>query len=732
MDTLRSTHYLSCGGGASKDKEDEHTKGPSAASAVRGLFEYMTQKKPIVEPKRTELEEEERQVRIQHLRMEAASTAREWKNAAERLDNLEGNHWWKFEEDSGECNLELIRKRLDRLKQANHDGDIKKMLSHIRTSMARDLGGMCNIRLYQHTWYGTKSLIEEYTEVVKYTIDQLTKYCEETELSEDEMEEFLVELKGARQSFGNSALLLSGGGTLGMCHMGVVKCLLQEDLLPRIICGSSAGSIVGSVLCCHKGKEITEKMEELSKGDLTVFQGVDEIQGIPGMAINLMKGQALFHVKNLCRVMQNLLGDMTFKEAFNHTGRILNIHVSCRDRHNLPRLLNYQTAPNVVIWSAVASSCALPWVFDAPGLVSKDPETNKLGPWGHLDHKWIDGSIEGDLPAQIMERLFNVNNFIVSQVNPHVVMFLPKEEDTPYGEVPAPTIFRRFMRVTAANAVWYLDGLMDRGWDVFPVKMAHSVLSQRYDGDITIMPDISWVGWLKILANPTQAFMKEATRQGEKATWPKLDRIRNHVAIELALSNGIKHIQSAKIAPKIFSKVGRGPTSVKSERDFSRLRPRSGFEIPIIPRPARGRSQTHMQRRSMVEPTDLLTQTTKISALSIADPNQHLSSSDERSGRSSPTTSYDDEDFDDVKRPVGNSMSASPGVMTDAMPFLSQPTTPSLASKTFHFGSEATSPGLMLRSPAAHAPELRRVLNELSMSSIDIKSPPAERKRQKK
>ena len=62
---------------------------------------------------------------------------------------------------------------------------------------------------------------------------------------------------------------------------------------------------------------------------------------------------SLFDISNLVRVMQDLLGDLTFQEGYNRTRRILNICVSAASLYELPRLLNYITAPNVVIWSAV-------------------------------------------------------------------------------------------------------------------------------------------------------------------------------------------------------------------------------------------------------------------------------------------------------------------------------------------------------------------------------------------
>ena len=45
-----------------------------------------------------------------------------------------------------------------------------------------------------------------------------------------------------RHSYGRTALLLSGGAALGFYHVGVVKALMENRLMPRVLGGSSAGS----------------------------------------------------------------------------------------------------------------------------------------------------------------------------------------------------------------------------------------------------------------------------------------------------------------------------------------------------------------------------------------------------------------------------------------------------------------------------------------------------------
>ena len=68
------------------------------------------------------------------------------------------------------------------------------------------------------------------------------------------------------------------------------------------------------------------------------------------------------------------LGFITFQEAFDRSGRIINITVAPTNNYDPPRLLNYLTAPHICVWSAVVASCAIPGVFDSTPLYVR--ETN--------------------------------------------------------------------------------------------------------------------------------------------------------------------------------------------------------------------------------------------------------------------------------------------------------------------------------------------------------------------
>ena len=62
-----------------------------------------------------------------------------------------------------------------------------------------------------------------------------------------------------------------------------------------------------------------------------------------------------------------------------HAGRVLNVAVSAADTNEPPRVLNYLTSPNVVIWSAVSCSSAFPYLFKPQELLSKDEKGNMCG-----------------------------------------------------------------------------------------------------------------------------------------------------------------------------------------------------------------------------------------------------------------------------------------------------------------------------------------------------------------
>lgn len=593
---------------------------------------------------------------------------------------------------------------MQELEDARISCDAGRMLNLVRTTLTRSLGGMGDLRLYKHSRVGTKALIERYIEAALDTMKLLVDLSSPIKSPVLDAREVYEQLLRARQAFGRSALLLSGGGTLGMNHIGVVKSLFEARLLPRIISGASAGSIVAAVLCTRVDDEVPQLLNDFCHGDLDVFEREGEEESVLKKAFRFLTKGALFDISNLVRVMRDMIGDMTFQEAYNRTRMILNICVSTASLYELPRLLNYVTAPNVMIWSAVATSCSVPFVFSPAQLLAKDPRTGKEVPWDQSPQRWIDGSVDNDLPMTRLAEMFNVNHFIVSQVNPHVVPFLEKDEvqdvtqPNQSGSTFAigPTWLRTMAELAKDEALHRMHVLAELG--VMPTTMSkmRSVLSQRYSGDITILPEVSYAQFPNVLKNPTPDFMVQAMLSGERATWPKLSQVRNHCAIELALDDAVQRMRTSLVFSKsqidLRLSTFRSDASNLAGHGKRRQKRRASDEsppiernlLPSVPQAFRPYSMSMYQ-----------------SGIKIAGTDFESSSSGVETGPSSGAEEFDySEDFltsspDSLPSPRMQATAWPPRPLSFSV---SQPATPTTASRGFSFSPFTPQP------PRAQAP----------------------------
>jgi NTE family protein len=63
-------------------------------------------------------------------------------------------------------------------------------------------------------------------------------------------------------------LVLSGGGTRGFAHLGVIQALNETGIFPDIISGTSAGALVGALYADgHSPEEILHMMNSGSRLD---------------------------------------------------------------------------------------------------------------------------------------------------------------------------------------------------------------------------------------------------------------------------------------------------------------------------------------------------------------------------------------------------------------------------------------------------------------------------------
>jgi predicted acylesterase/phospholipase RssA len=338
-----------------------------------------------------------------------ATSYEEWSRAARELDHLEGLDKWREEPESEDYDCKLLASRVKLLRSLRRRKDVDRLIFRLREELHGNLGNMANPALYQRARSGTKKLVTDYLDEVCAALNLL---CDSEVENLPPMRKRIF-LKRAARSFGRSALLLSGGASLGLFHIGVIRELEAQGILPRVITGSSAGSIVAGILATHTDEE-WERL--INAGDWR-FEWARLVR-LTDLGFN--KGLLDQNVLRGC-IDQNM-PDMTFLEAYLHTNRILNITVSPADSHQFPRLLNYLTAPNVLVRRAALASAAIPGIFPPVQLRAKNFEGKSVAYMPQ--NRWIDGSVHEDIPKDRVSRLHNVNHYIVSQTNPYVVPFL--------------------------------------------------------------------------------------------------------------------------------------------------------------------------------------------------------------------------------------------------------------------------------------------------------------------
>ncbi|CAI4920018.1 ANL_HP_G0166430.mRNA.1.CDS.1 [Saccharomyces cerevisiae] len=476
----------------------------------------------------------------------------QWNDIASRLDDLTGLSEWKTIDESSLYNYKLLQDLTIRMRHLRTTHDYHRLLYLIRTKWVRKLGNMNNVNLYRHSHTGTKQIIHDYLEESQAV---LTALIHQSNMNDHYL---LGILQQTRRNIGRTALVLSGGSTFGLFHIGVLAALFESDLMPKVISGSSAGAIVASIFCVHTTQEIPSLLTNVLNMEFNIFNDDNSKSPNENLLIKISRfcqNGTWFNNQPLINTMLSFLGNLTFREAYNKTGKILNITVSPASIYEQPKLLNNLTAPNVLIWSAVCASCSLPGVFPSTPLFEKDPHTGKIKEWGatnlHLSNmKFMDGSVDNDMPISRLSEMFNVDHIIACQVNIHVFPLLKFSNTCVGGEIEKEITARFRNQVTkifkffSDETIHFLDILKELEFHPYLMTKLKHLFLQQYSGNVTILPDLSMVGQFhEVLKNPSQLFLLHQTTLGARATWPKISMIQNNCGQEFALDKAITFLK---------------------------------------------------------------------------------------------------------------------------------------------------------------------------------------------
>ncbi len=461
-------------------------------------------------------------LRNQHKKnLDDAKSYEEWKEAAIAYDKANGMELWKSQERSSLYDNESIRKRLGRLVELREAEDAEGLLFTLNEGIHGNIGSMGNPALYRRARYGTKNLIHDYIGEIVDALHYLANVDDERMSFEERLDFF----RRASHCYGRPALMLSGAGSLGFFHLGVVHALFEQDLLPDCISGSSAGAVVAGMLGCNDDKQI-RSIIDVNRGGVGINQSpmirrtkkIDYISKFRGVGVRTVE-----------EAVNAFIPDITFQEAYEISGRYINISVAPSEKHQTSRLLNATTSPNILVRSAVLASCAVPGVYPPRKLMCKNSKGETVE---YLSQrKWIDGSITDDLPSKRLARLYGVNYFIASQANPVAVPLMTD----PKGDTGLISTLYRYSNHAVKAMIDMNYQLVHR---YIPNKdiehmlgLIQSVVGQNYTGDVTIAAKLRPKHYLYGLSAITESEAAELFRLGEKSTWPKIEMIRNCTVI---------------------------------------------------------------------------------------------------------------------------------------------------------------------------------------------------------
>lgn len=239
---------------------------------------------------------------------------------------------------------------------------------------------------------------------------------------------------------------------------------------------------------------------------------------------------------------------MTFEEAYHKTGRVFCIALAATTKKTPPVLINYISAPNVTLASAVVASAAVPGFVAPQQLQIKDPDgtVRSAGP-----ETYFDGSIRHDIPTAGLSEMLNCQFFVACQCNPHIVPFF----FDPKGGVGRPSRWSSGDKGSSwrggfllAALEMYLKNDM-KAKHVFlrdldaAVSFTGTMLTQSFEGSTTIVPRVRFRDFFTLFSDPSVESLYHYVKVGSIAAYQHAAMIRLHYKLADALDECIDKLE---------------------------------------------------------------------------------------------------------------------------------------------------------------------------------------------
>jgi TAG lipase/lysophosphatidylethanolamine acyltransferase len=501
-----------------------------------------------------------------------ATSYEEWWDAAVAFDEMREPYDWRMNPIDKYYDHRHLEERRNEMARLRRNGNPIALASYLRHGLMRDLFNVTKLKLYNKTYAFTKSSIQAYiaesVDAVRYIADSpVAPHSGTGRFTAQEKLDLLHDSKG---TYGSTALLLQGGSIFGLCHLGVVKALHEHHILPRVIVGTATGALIAALVCIRTSEELPHFLNGDSI-DLSAFAEAaqkkrDKLEAdfaeynreppktrlhswfdiLQRRAHRLFRQGFLLDPAVLEESIRANVGDITFVEAYERTGRILNIEIS-PPNEEIPSLLNYLTAPNMLIRSAAMAShitniesfseLSIDFLYK-----EKDGKIRALeiGPLGTGEgHRRPPSVTARRTPLARLKQQFNIDHFIVSQARPYVAPFV--SPSLPYERRNKPA-FTRLVRWPLHLARFDLASALKQGllmteiMGFLPDGLKRVLNDETIQGDfLKLVPEVQVFDWWRLLKNPSKEEVDFWIMRGERSVWPSLCALKVRCAIEVAL-----------------------------------------------------------------------------------------------------------------------------------------------------------------------------------------------------
>jgi TAG lipase / lysophosphatidylethanolamine acyltransferase len=482
------------------------------------------------------------------------STYETWYGLQSDLDAIRGVDDWAVVDRHDRYDWQILRTLKRDLERCRRLGDERGLCSQLRAQSSRNMCRVLTPALYRRSKIQTKKLIHDYVSEVRQCIVYLGERSSVTNgaasvVPAQEKRQVIIDM---RTTLGRTSLVLQGGAMISMVHLGVVKALYEQRLLPRIITGTSSGALIAAHVCITKDEDLLGVLEA-THINLDAFTRPRSAHATNGVSSWLNSSflatirrryrryrtsHHVFDIDVLQECTRDNLGDITFEEAYAMTGRILNITIAMSEVTGTPQLLNYLTAPHVLVRSAVVASIATSKAMYAPvQLLCKDPAGDIVmyfaADFSEKDHNHRHSTVHPEAPLTRIGELFNVNHFIVSQSRPYVAPFIQlqrfADRHQPLGLLVRFNLSEWLHWLEVLNQFNMLPTFLQR------ILMDEVVPTLAAWSKVSITPELGWMDLLRTFDTPTPDKLQQWSARGEKCTWPYICELKVRCEIELEL-----------------------------------------------------------------------------------------------------------------------------------------------------------------------------------------------------